>query len=68
MANQHSQQQTPRWHLIKRYSMARLYDTTTASYVDVAQLLALVRSGEGVTVLDAKTQEDITAGFLRIDS
>jgi polyhydroxyalkanoate synthesis regulator protein len=67
MANQRSQQQAPRWHLIKRYSMARLYDTTTASYVDVAQLRALVRSGEDVTVLDAKTQEDITASFLRIE-
>jgi polyhydroxyalkanoate synthesis regulator protein len=53
-----------RWHLVKRYSMARLYDTTTATYVDVAQLRALVRAGEKVTVLDAETEEDSTAQFL----
>jgi len=56
----------PERHLVKRYSLARLYDTTTRSYVDVAQLRALVRDGEEVTVLDAKSGEDISAAFLRI--
>ena len=53
-------------HIVKRYSLARLYDTTTASYVDVAQLRALVQASTAVTVLDARTNEDITAAFLRI--
>ena len=52
-------------HLIKRYSLARLYDTTTLAYVDVAQLRALWRSGADVTVVDAGTGEDITERFLR---
>jgi len=55
------------WHLVKRYSMARLYDTTTAAYVDVAQLRALVKAGAHVNVVDAKTGNDITSDFLRID-
>ena len=57
----------PEWHLVKHYSLARLYNTTTRSYVDVAQLRALVHGGAEVTVLDAKTGEDITATFLRIE-
>ena len=55
-------------HLVKRYSLARVYDTTTHSYVDVAQLRALVQAGEEVTVVDAKTQKDITSEFLRIET
>ena len=54
-------------HLVKRYSLARLYDTTTGTYVDVAQLRALVRAGAEVIVLDAKTEEDVTSTFLRLD-
>jgi polyhydroxyalkanoate synthesis regulator protein len=56
------------WHLVKRYTLARLYDTTTHSYVDVAQLRALVQAGEEVTVVDAKTQRDITSEFLRVET
>jgi polyhydroxyalkanoate synthesis regulator protein len=64
------EQDTPlrRRHVVKRYSLARLYDTTTLSYVDVAQLRALVRAGEDVTVLDARTGKDITVAFLRLGS
>jgi polyhydroxyalkanoate synthesis regulator protein len=56
----------PRRHIVKRYSLARLYDTTTLAYVDVAQLRALVHAGEDVTVLDAQSGEDITTSFLRL--
>lgn len=55
----------PARHLVKRYSLGRLDDTSTLSYVDVAQLRALQRSGEDVVVVDAGTNEDITATFLR---
>jgi len=34
----------------------------------VAQLRALVQAGEEVTVVDAKTQKDITSEFLRIET
>jgi len=54
-------------HVVQRYSLARLYDTTTGAYVDVAQLRVLVGTGAEVVVLDAKTGTDITAGFLRVD-
>jgi polyhydroxyalkanoate synthesis regulator protein len=57
---------TPQPHLVKRYSLARLYDTTARSYVDVAQLRAMLHAGTPVTVQDAKTGEDITKTFLRI--
>jgi len=57
---------SPGQHIVKRYSLARLYDTTTLTYVDVAQLRALIRMGEEVIVLDANSGEDITATFLRI--
>ena len=57
---------TPKRRLVKRYSLARLYDTSTAKYVDVAQLRALIRAGADVTVLDAKSAEAITATFLRL--
>jgi polyhydroxyalkanoate synthesis regulator protein len=53
-------------HVVKRYSLARIYDTTTGTYVDVAQLRAFTRAGVDVVVLDAKTGEDITSTFLRI--
>jgi polyhydroxyalkanoate synthesis regulator protein len=51
---------------VKRYSGARLHDTTTLTDVDVAQLRALVRAGEDVAVLDAQSGEDITTTFLRL--
>ncbi len=56
----------PEQHLVRRYSLARLCNTTTRFYVDVAQLRALGRDGAQVMVLDARTDEDSTAAFLRV--
>jgi polyhydroxyalkanoate synthesis regulator protein len=53
-------------HPVKRYCLARLYDTATQTYVDVAQLRALIHAGTPVTVKDAKTGEDITETLLRL--
>lgn len=53
-------------HIVKRYSLTRLYDTTTQTYVDAAQLRALVHAGKAFTVLDSKTGEDVTMAFLRV--
>jgi hypothetical protein len=36
--------------------MARLYDTTTADYVNVPQLRALVKAGANVNVVDASLE------------
>ena len=53
-------------HLVKRYGPVRLYDTATLKYVDIAELRALAAAGREVTVLDAKTEADITDSILRL--
>jgi polyhydroxyalkanoate synthesis regulator protein len=58
---------SPERHVVKRYSVGRFYDTSTLSYVDVAQLRALIRAGAEVVVLDAKSGKDITATALRLE-
>ena len=50
--------------LIKKYSNRRLYDTSASSYVNLDELAALVRSGEEVQVVDAKTGDDLTRPVL----
>ncbi len=46
--------------LIKKYPNRRLYNTSARAYVNLNDLAALVRQGEDVQVVDAKTGEDIT--------
>jgi len=46
--------------LIKKYPNRRLYNTATRAYVNLNDLAALIRKGEDVQVVDAKTGEDIT--------
>ena len=46
--------------LIKKYTNRRLYNTTSRTYVNLNDLAALIRKGEEVQVVDAKTGEDIT--------
>ena len=46
--------------LIKKYPNRRLYDTHTSSYVTLADIKALVLECENFTVVDAKTNDDIT--------
>ena len=55
----------PEPHLVKRYDPERLYDTTALSYVGVAQLRALAGRGVPVTVIDARSGEDVTGSYLR---
>ena len=47
-------------HLVKRYARARLYDTTAACYVTIAELRSWKRSGRAFIVIDAETGDDIT--------
>ena len=50
--------------LIKKYPNRRLYDTHTSSYVTLADIKALVLECENFTVVDAKSNDDITRTIL----
>jgi polyhydroxyalkanoate synthesis repressor PhaR len=50
--------------LIKKYSNRRLYDTSSSAYVNLEQLGDLIRAGEQLQVVDAKTEEDLTRQVL----
>lgn len=49
---------------IKKYSNRRLYDTSASKYVNLDELAGLVRDGEEVRVVDAKTGADLTRPVL----
>ncbi len=46
--------------LIRKYPNRRLYNTSSKTYVNLNDLAALIRQGEEVQVVDAKTGEDLT--------
>lgn len=50
--------------VIKKYSNRRLYDTSRSAYINLDELAELIRSGEQVQVVDAKTEEDLTRSVL----
>ena len=50
--------------LIKKYPNRRLYDTQTSSYITLADVKQLVLDNEHFTVVDAKTDEDLTRSIL----
>jgi polyhydroxyalkanoate synthesis repressor PhaR len=50
--------------VIKKYANRRLYDTSTGRYVNLDDLAALIRKGEEIQVLDAKSGEDLTRVIL----
>src|SRR5512146_1740706 len=50
--------------LIKKYENRRLYDTTRSRYINLEEIAALVRKGDDVRVVDAKTGEDLTRATL----
>ena len=50
--------------LIKKYSNRRLYDTEQSSYISLGDLADRIRKGRPVKVIDAKTEEDVTAYVL----
>lgn len=49
---------------IKKYANRRLYNTASSAYVTLADLAAMVKSGEDFVVFDAKSGEDITRSVL----
>ena len=54
----------PETTLFKRYSNRRLYNTKTSSYVTLDGVTDVIRKGERIEVVDAKTNEDLTAYIL----
>src|SRR5690625_426360 len=50
--------------LIKKYPNRRLYDTHASSYITLADVKQLVLDHEEFTVVDSKTDEDITRSIL----
>jgi polyhydroxyalkanoate synthesis repressor PhaR len=56
--------ENPTLRIIKKYPNRRLYDTTTSSYITLAEVKQLVMSSEAFVVRDAKTNEDLTRSIL----
>ena len=50
--------------VIKKYPNRRLYDTTTSTYITLAEVKQLVMASENLVVRVAKTGEDITRSIL----
>lgn len=50
--------------LIKKYPNRRLYDTEKSSYITLAEVRDIVRSGEEFKVVDANSGDDITRSVL----
>jgi len=49
---------------LKKYANRRLYDMAKSQYVTLAQVSEMIREGNQVEVIDAKTKEDVTAFIL----
>ena len=50
--------------LIKKYPNRRLYDTQTSSYITLTDVKQLVLEAEPFTVVDAKSNDDLTRSIL----
>jgi polyhydroxyalkanoate synthesis repressor PhaR len=50
--------------VFKKYANRRIYDTHSSSYVTLEELTEVIRKGQEVKVVDAKTQADVTAFIL----
>ena len=54
----------PEVRTLKKYPNRRLYDTQTSSYITLTDVKQLVLDGDEFTVVDAKTNEDLTRSIL----
>ncbi len=50
--------------IIRRYGNRRLYDTTAKRYANLDEIAQMIRDGDDVQVVDAKTGEDLTRSIL----
>jgi polyhydroxyalkanoate synthesis repressor PhaR len=51
----------PKNVLLKKYANRRLYDTEKSTYVTLHEVGDYIRNGLEVSIIDAKTKEDVTA-------
>ena len=51
----------PKNVVLKKYANRRLYDTEKSVYVTLNEVAAYIREGVDVSIVDAKTKEDVTA-------
>lgn len=49
---------------IKKYSNRRLYDSTSSSYINIEEVIQLIRAGEEVQIIEDSTGKDITNNIL----
>ena len=50
--------------VLKKYTNRRLYDTEKSIYVTLDYITRVIREGRHISVLDAKTGEDVTSAIL----
>jgi polyhydroxyalkanoate synthesis repressor PhaR len=50
--------------LVKKYGNRRLYDTASSRYITLEELAEIIRGGEDVRVVDAKSGDDLTNATL----
>ena len=50
--------------VLKKYANRRLYDTQKSTYVTLSEVADVIRQGETIKAIDAKTKEDVTAFVL----
>ena len=50
--------------VLKKYANRRIYDTEKSAYITIEQVGQLIRAGRQVSVIDARTSEDVTAFIL----
>lgn len=50
--------------VLKKYANRRIYDPERSSFITLAQVSQLIRDGRQVSVIDARTSEDVTAFIL----
>jgi len=50
--------------LIKKYPNRRLYDTEKSAHITLQEMAQMIKDGRQIQVIDAKTQEDVTAYIL----
>ena len=50
--------------VIKKYPNRRLYNTETSSYINLDGIQALIKNGESVSIVDSKSNQDVTTASL----
>jgi len=51
-------------HKIKKYANGRFYDTTDKKYITLKQLTKIIKEGEKISIVLAKTGEDLTSSII----